>query len=81
MVAEIGMSRSLARKDPYREKYSKRSVFTFPNTPEDHAAFIEKFLNQDGFPAGYYVVNGAASFSADGEKYEIEGEVDFKVVE
>ncbi|MBY7141769.1 hypothetical protein KFZ56_01400 [Virgibacillus sp. NKC19-3] len=78
-VSEIGMSRSLTREEPYQEKYEKNAVSGLADSPEGHEAFVEAFLDHDGFPVGYYVVNGAASFAVDGERYEIEGEVDFKV--
>ncbi|WP_170840619.1 hypothetical protein [Oceanobacillus limi] len=42
--------------------------------------FFQDFMDRDAFPAGYYVVNGTAQFSVDGEHYNIEAKIDFKVL-
>lgn len=48
---------------PYREEYVKSAVITFDDSPEACPAFYPSILDEDGFSAGYYVVNGSAIFS------------------
>ena len=53
---------------------------------EGYNAFMEQFVNEDGFPPGYYVVQGTADFAYDTghesgemEPVKIELKIDFKV--
>lgn len=75
---------TLTKGEPLREYYSGSGAYS----DQDEEAYIE-FMQQvtnNEFPEGYYIVNGYADFyteTPDGNKteYDIQGEVDFKVVE
>lgn len=84
-VQEIGLSTRLKRGIPYRETYQK-NVFYDEHSSKEYIQFTEEFSNNKGFPVGYYVVNGYASFAADlgdddnnRERIQINAMIDFKV--
>ena len=48
----------------------------------DYVKFMKSFWGRDGFPSGYYIVNGETDFSlADKERVSIKATIDFKVVD
>ncbi|PYZ96461.1 hypothetical protein CR205_12125 [Alteribacter lacisalsi] len=54
--------------------------------PEEYRKFMEDIHENDGFPAGHYVVNGYVEFTVmsgerEGERITLEGEVEFIVSE
>src|SRR5699024_10081917 len=83
-VAEIGKWTTLKKNEVYTEHFTKSDVFTV-DKDEDYLSFVNDFLHQDGFPAGYYIVTGTADFFFESENddeqqyFEIEAKVDFKV--
>lgn len=80
-VNDIGLSTVLKQGEPYREEYEKSGVYV-EDDPSDYVRFMESFLDKDGFPPGYYVVDGETDFSLeDQERVNIKATVDFKVVE
>lgn len=85
-VEDIGLSTTLKQGEPSREEYEKSAGYNPNDDQNDYVEFIEDFLNRDGFPSGYYVVNGQTDFSVASEKgteneknINIEAEIDFKV--
>lgn len=75
---------TLTKGEPLRESYTGSGGYS----DQEDAAYIE-FMKQvinNEFPEGYYVVNGYADFFTETPEgvqtaYEIQAEVDFKVVE
>jgi len=80
-VDDIGLSTVLKQDEPYREEYVKIGVYT-EDDPSDYIKFMEGFVKEDGFPSGYYVVNGETDFTLENQrKVNIKATIDFKVVE
>lgn len=86
-VKDIGVSTTLKQGEPYREEYEKMAIYS-ADDPNDYVRFIEDFLERDGFPLGYYVVNGQTDFSVasdqgveDEERVNMDAAIDFKVAE
>lgn len=79
-VPEIGMQTELIPNEPYRENYDKRGVFSSELDSEQYIEFVEKFTNNEGFPAGYYKVEATTAFYDGNSHREIKAEVDFKVM-
>jgi len=81
-MAEPLITRTLVKGEPFREEYKGSGAYS-PEDGKDYVKFMESFI-ENGFPTGYYVVNGSADFfvgDADEEKenYHMEAQVDFKV--
>src|SRR5699024_633095 len=79
---------TLKKGEPYRESYTKENSYFSVSMPKSHTDFIDDFLEETGFPPGYYVTKGAAEFSTDSDSYaqdesniNLEANVDFKVLE
>ncbi|MCG7344643.1 hypothetical protein MHZ92_10880 [Sporosarcina sp. ACRSL] len=80
-VNDIGLSTVLKQGVPYREEYVKTGGYS-GDAPSDYVRFIKNFLSNDGFPTGYYVVNGETDFFLeDRERVSIKATIDFKVVD
>ena len=80
-VNDIGLSTVLKQGEPYREEYEKSGGYAEDDS-SDYVRFMKSFLNKDGFPSGYYVVDGETDFSLeDQERVNIKATVDFKVVD
>lgn len=84
-VKDIGLTTTLKRNEPYREVYGKNAGYD-SDSDKTYVKFVEDFVNQDGFPTGYYKVNGFTDFAVfeDGDnesatRYNIEATIDFKV--
>lgn len=82
-VQDIGVTTTLKRDEPYRISYDKSNSFV-----ADDQDFYHDFMELDGFPVGYYTVNGLTDFSVfehgddqAATPYNIEATVDFKVAE
>ncbi|MBO8171515.1 MAG: hypothetical protein H0Z33_06480 [Bacillaceae bacterium] len=79
------VSTTLKKGEPIQKEY-RRSGGYGSQDEKAYIDFMKSFL-EEGFPAGYYVVNGFADFYVEwdenGEKvkrdYRIEAEIDFKV--
>lgn len=81
VVKEIGLSTMLKQGEPYREEYRKSGKYV-EDAPIDYVKFMEEFSGIDGFPPGYYVVNGETDFYLEGqERINMKATIDFKVVE
>lgn len=83
-VNDIGLTTTIKKGQPYREEYEKSGGYSPDTDPKDYVKFMETFLNSDGFPPGYYIVNGSTDFFIDSEnqnRVTLEATVDFKVVE
>lgn len=85
MIKEIGVWTSFKRGKTHRGYYNKSSSFAENQDNDDYMAFMEEFLQKDGFPPGYYVITGTANFFVESDDedeqqyYEMEAQVDFKV--
>lgn len=79
-IQEIGVETTLDKNKAYRTKYEKTGGHYTDLDSEDYVNFLQDFWDRDDFPAGYYVVKGVADFSFESERYEIEAEIDFKVL-
>lgn len=79
-TTEEAVETTLKRNEPYIENYAKNGVGYAGEDPQSYQSFIENFMNRGDFPAGYYEVQGEASFSVNGEPIEMEAVIDFKVV-
>lgn len=80
-VEDIGLTTVLKKGEPYREEYVKTGGYS-GDADSDYKRFMKEFLGKDGFPAGYYVVNGETDFSLeDRERVTIKATVDFNVVD
>lgn len=66
-VNDIGLSTTLKKGVPYREEYGKSGGYSEDQNPQDYVNFMKEFLNDTGFPAGYYVVQGSTDFSVNPE--------------
>ncbi|KMJ56755.1 hypothetical protein AB685_19750 [Bacillus sp. LL01] len=71
---------TLKKGETLRESYTKNGGFS----DQDDTAYIDfvKDFLKNGFPTGYYVVDGYADFSvedSEGQDYIIKGIVDFEV--
>jgi len=77
------ISTKLIKGKPLREEY-KRSGGYSSQDEKEYVNFMKSFLD-NGFPTGYYVVNGFADFyvqsneNGNKEKYNIKAQIDFKV--
>ncbi|MYL46396.1 hypothetical protein GLV94_12150 [Virgibacillus halodenitrificans] len=87
-VKDIGLTTTLHRLgSPYQKQYTKNIGYNPENETKDYEQFKDDFLNNDGFPPGYYKVKGQTDFSLSSEgeleqkKYNMEAAIDFKVVE
>lgn len=88
-VQDIGLSTTIQRfGEPHKEQYKKSGAYDPEDSPKDFVTFMEKFLEEDGFPAGYYTVKGKTDFSYARDKQSeqqehinLEATIDFKVVE
>lgn len=80
-VNDIALSTKLEQEKPYKVVYSKSGVGYGDEDPADYQAFVKKILNREGFPAGYYEVNGETDFYLQQEHIQMEAEIDFKVIE
>ncbi|WP_181346861.1 hypothetical protein [Thalassobacillus sp. CUG 92003] len=77
------ISTTLKKGEPLRQKYIKSGGYG-SQEESDYVKFMKRFLEEDGFPKGSYVVNGFAYFYIEGseknkKEYKIKGQVDFKV--
>ena len=83
IVRDIAVYRDLKKNRPIRESYQKELIH-IEGVDEDYNRFMEEFMNEKGFPPGYYIVKGVAEFVVilDGESeiVRLETEIDFKVV-
>ncbi|WP_338448056.1 hypothetical protein R4Z09_17625 [Niallia oryzisoli] len=74
---------TLKKGEPLRTEYTGGGAYS----EEDKKAYVEfmKDFIENGFPTGYYIVNGYADFlvpkdgSQEPDKYYLEAQVDFKV--
>ncbi|WP_235548967.1 hypothetical protein [Paenibacillus sp. Soil522] len=80
------LSTTLKRGQPLREEYEKSGGYGEQDKKE-YVDFIKSFW-ENGFPAGYYVVDGYVDFyvqsnedSNDKEDFNIKTQIDFKVNE
>lgn len=80
-VREIGVWTSLSKNKPYHKRYDKSSGYISEQESEDYVIFAEDFLEGDDFPVGYYAMKGIADFAYESERYDIEAEIDFKVID
>lgn len=78
---------TLKHGEPIREEYVKSGGYS-DQDEDDYVAFMKKFFNMNGFPIGYYVVDGYSDFyvendedSEEKDDFRIEGQIDFKVLE
>jgi hypothetical protein len=81
------ISTTLKQGKPLRKEYMKSGGYS-DQGEDNYVAFMKKFFNMDGFPIGYYVVDGFADFyietgenDEEKEDFRIEGQIDFKVIE
>ncbi|MDN4608562.1 hypothetical protein P5G49_13955 [Sporosarcina sp. F6_3S_P_2] len=80
-VDDLEVATVLKQGEPYREEYVKSGGYS-ENTPNDDVRFIKDFWKNDGFPSGYYVINGETDFSLENrERVNIKATVDFKVAD
>ncbi|MED4015206.1 hypothetical protein ACWE42_13700 [Sutcliffiella cohnii] len=80
-VEDIELVTVLKKGEPYREEYVKSGGYD-AGDPSDYVRFIKRFLNNEGFPSGYYIVNGETDFFLkDKERVNIKATINFKVVE
>lgn len=86
-VHDIGLTTTLKRNEPHREHYGKSAGYD-ADSDKAYVQFVEDFIEQDGFPTGYYTVNGFTDFAVfeDGDDesaihYNIKATIDFKVSE
>ncbi|MGG0668054.1 hypothetical protein [Sporosarcina koreensis] len=80
-VEDLEVVTVLKKGEPYREEYVKSGGYDAGN-PSDYVRFIKSFLNNEGFPSGYYIVNGETDFFLkDKERVNIKATINFKVVE
>lgn len=80
-VEDLEVATILKQGEPYREEYVKSGGYS-ENNSSDYVRFIKGFWKNDGFPSGYYVVNGETDFSLeDRERVNIKATVDLKVVD
>lgn len=84
-VNDIGITTTLKRNEPYREHYGKSAGYD-ADSDKAYVKFVEDFIERDGFPTGYYMVNGFTDFSVfedskdeSATRYNIEATIDFKV--
>ncbi|MBD1222014.1 hypothetical protein [Virgibacillus halodenitrificans] len=87
-VKDIRLTTTLHRLgSPYQKQYTKNIGYNPENETQDYEQFTDDFLNNDGFPTGYYKVKGQTDFSLSSEgeleqkKFNMEAAIDFKVVE
>lgn len=76
------VSTILKKGQPLRYEYSRSGGYS-PTDEENYVKFMRSFL-EDGFPTGYYVVNGFVDFYVEDtnnnqQDFKIEGQIDFKV--
>ncbi len=81
IVNDIGKTTTLKEGERYREMYTKQAGFLADKGSNEEERFMELFLEGDGFPPGYYVVQGITDFTMGSQRLNIEAEIDFKVVE
>ncbi|MFD2044745.1 hypothetical protein ACFSTA_07680 [Ornithinibacillus salinisoli] len=81
------ISTTLKKGEPLREVYVKNAGYSDIDE-DDYVSFIKRFLENDGFPSGFYVVSGYADFTiyssentAGKKDFRMEAQIDFKVVE
>lgn len=80
-VNDIGLSTTLKKGMPYKEEYEKSGAYA-EDDPKDYVKFMKKFLKDDNFPVGYYVVNGETDFYLENNKrVNIKAKIDFKVID
>src|SRR5699024_8364099 len=68
-VADTEETTTLKKGEAYRESYTKENSYFSVSMPKSHTDFIDDFLEETGFPSGYYVTKGAAEFSTDSDSY------------
>lgn len=85
-VADIGRTTTIKKGASYRKKYKKSIFYNEETESKEYIAFAEEFMDGDGFPPGYYVVNGVTDFflspvedDDEAKHIEIEAEIDFLV--
>lgn len=79
-VREIGVMKELAPMEVYEEKYNKDGVYYSDQNELEYQKFVADFMDRDGFPPGYYTVEGKTAFHDGVMHREIQAEVDFKVL-
>jgi hypothetical protein len=80
------LNTTLIKGEPLREVYRKSGGYGSQDE-EEYVSFLKSFL-KNGFPDGYYVVNGFASFYTESnqggelekEDFKIKAQIDFKVM-
>lgn len=77
-------STTLKKGQPLRYKYSRSGGYGSQDE-EDYVKFMRSFL-EDGFPTGYYIVNGFVDFYVEDSQnnkqdFQIKGQIDFNVQE
>lgn len=86
-IQDIGVFTTLKRNEPYRKRYDKQNIYK-TDSSNRYVHFIKQFIDQDGFPVGYYTIKGFANFTVSEDDnnenmtpYQMETQIDFKVVE
>lgn len=81
------ISTTLKQGVPIREEYLKSGGYSDLDE-DDYVVFMKNFFNMNGFPIGYYVVDGYSDFYVENDEdneekvvFRIEGQIDFKVLE
>lgn len=74
--------RKLVKGQPLREEYNGSGAYS-PEDDKEYVEFMEDFI-ENGFPPGYYLVNGSADFmigpeDQEKEKILLQAQIDFKV--
>lgn len=79
-VNDIGVTTELAPGESIVESYEKSGGFSEEND-DAYQVFMEAFLEDDGFPAGYYVVHAETDFyvKETDEHVNLEATIDFLV--
>src|SRR5690554_5657174 len=80
------LSTSLKQGEPYREEYVKSGGYS-DQDEDDYVVFMKRFFDMNGFPSGYYAVEGYSDFFVEKDEdneekdvFRIEGQIDFKVL-
>jgi hypothetical protein len=75
------LNTTLIHGEPLREKYGRSGGYG-SNDEEGYVKFMKSFL-KDGFPSGYYIVDGFADFYIESDKgktdYTIKAQIQFAV--
>lgn len=84
-VNDIGLQTKLIKNQPFREIYEKTGGYS-EHSNKAYVEFVRRFVEEEGFPVGYYIVEMTTDFSVgpaedrqDHERIKLTATIDFKV--